>query len=81
MVKIHSCTQNSVSRSEDSVAAEIVTFSSFALTVFCGFLSLCLSRSVKFVSVSGGVFNGVDPKSDSARMGQWARILRMPSQS
>lgn len=55
--------------SEHSVAVERVTSSYFALTVF--YIFLCRSRSVKFVSVSGGVCNGADPKSGSASMRLW----------
>lgn len=57
------------SSSEDSVTVERVTFLYFAFTVF--YISLCLCESVKFVSVSGGVCNGADPKSGSAGMGLW----------
>lgn len=57
------------SSSEHLVAVERVTSSYFALAVF--FIFLCLGRSVKFVSVSGGVCNGADPKSCSVRMRLW----------
>lgn len=57
------------SSSEHSVAVERVTSSYFTLAVF--YIFLCLGRSVKFVSVSGGVCNGDDPNSASARMRLW----------
>lgn len=71
MVQIHSCTQNGARLAQLRRLSGSRKSHFFILAVTVFYIFLCLSTSVKFVSVSGGVCSGADPKSGSARMRLW----------